>query len=272
MNPPAPVDLAQELLALSESASTKAERTRHRLLASAATLLCDLPFSHMRPVDLAEHAGVSRALLYHHFNDIADLVTQLMLAFEQRLDQDLPDTKPTPNRRDYPSLVRYLSWLLSMARRNRGIMRLIYIHADQVPGLEVIVDRLFQKTAHALGEAVIPPAGLAMNAKVRLASGYMIGGSFNDLIRRMLQPTQDPLLSPASSQDLYEVVQLAAILRYREIHGADPSAKDIRSAARSFDSSIFADQAKTAPAKTPPLRRSGAPQRLRRMVSKAASG
>jgi len=162
MNSPAPFDLAQEFLALSESAATKAERTRLRLLASAATLLGDLPFSQMRPIDLAAHAGVSRALLYHHFTDMADLVTQLMEAFAQRVDRDLPDTKPTPGRRDYASLVRYLGWLLSVAQHNRGILRLVYFHADQLPGLDRAQIRRWYNGYNWTGTSVYNPFDLLL--------------------------------------------------------------------------------------------------------------
>ncbi len=260
---------ADELREQAVLAPTKVERTKLTLLASAATLLDDRPFAQMRPADLAEHAQMSRAVIYHRFTDLPALVAELMTAFEQRVTLDLSLMAPSRKKFDYENLVHYLAWTLNTFMRNRGLMRLLLSHADQVPGVDVVVERTLLAFNQVLGDAATAPKGIKWNPGKRLVVGYMIGGGVSDVLRRMLQPGHDQLEAPRSATDMFELVELMAVIRHREMHGADPSQAEIRSVAKGFDISAFdlalSDLRPNAP---PPAPHRQAMQRLRRMAAK----
>lgn len=263
--------LVDELREQASAAPTKVERTRLTLMASAAALLDSRPFAQVRPADLAEHAQMSRAVIYHRFADLPALVAELMVAFEHRVTLDLSSMTMRRKGFDYETLVHYLSWTLNAFMRNRGIMRLLLSHADQVPGVDVVVERTLLAFNRLLGEAAEPPKGMRWSQANRLVVGYMIGGGVSDVLRRMLQPGHDELSAPRTPAEMLELVQLMAVIRHREMHGCDPSPQEIRSVGKAFDLSVFdaalADvQASTEVTTAVPQ----AMQRLRRMASKAA--
>jgi len=268
MPPTSAFRLADELLAQSAEAETKAERTRLKLLASAATLLDDATFMQIRPADLAAHADVSRALIYHRFTDLAGLVTELMAAFEQRVVRDLSAIAVEHKRFDYASLVHTLAWTFSTFMRNRGIMRLLLSHADQVPGVDAIVERTLHAFNKVLGDAVTAPAAMPLSRRARLVVGYIIGGGVSDLLRRMLHPGHDQLPMPRSPAEMFEVVQLMAMIRHREMNGCDPTAKEIRAIVKSFDLSIFEHYPSHAGVALSDQYPAQAMQRLRLMAAK----
>jgi AcrR family transcriptional regulator len=264
--------LVDELREQASAAPTKVERTRLTLMASAAVLLDGRPFAQIRPADLAAHAQMSRAVIYHRFTDLPALVAELMETFERRVTLDLSAMAPRAKGFDYPTLVHYLSWTLNTFMRNRGIMRLLLSHADQVPGVDVVVERTLLAFNRVLGDAAEPPKGKKWSRANRLVVGYMIGGGVSDVLRRMLQPGHDELTAPRTPAEMLELVQLMAVIRHREMHGCDPTPEAIRTAGRSFDLSVFAPalgevQASTLPSAPMPL----AMQRLRRMASKGAT-
>lgn len=261
--------LADELRDQATVAPTKVERTKLTLLASAATLLDDRPFAQMRPADLAEHAQMSRAVIYHRFADLPALVAELMAAFEQRVTLDLSLMAPRRRKFDYATLVNYLAWTLNTFMRNRGLMRLLLSHADQVPGVEVVVERTLLAFNHVLGDAAAAPKGMRWSPANRLVVGYMIGGGVSDVLRRMLQPGHDQLQVPRTPADMFELVELMAVVRHREMHGADPSPAEIASVAKAFDLSAFDPSlAELRPGAAPPAPQRQAMQRLRRMAAK----
>lgn len=266
--PPFAIDMARELSAQSDAADSKAERTRLRLLASAAALLDTLPLTQMRPTDLAEHAGVSRGLIYHHFKDMADLVTQLMLVFEQRLVGDLLSIMPDHSHADYRSMVNYLAWTLHAFQHNLGLMRLLLTHADSVSGVEAIVERILHAFNQRLGDAILPPEGLEWTDSERLQAGYLVGGGVSDLLWRILRPGHHGIPMPQTADAMFDLVQLMALMRHREIHGCDPTKAEILGVAEAFDRSIFADcmQQAPLPESASTARRPSAP-RLRRMAA-----
>jgi len=262
--------LADELRDQAAVAPTKVERTKLTLLSSAATLLDDRPFAQVRPSDLAEHAQMSRAVIYHRFADLPALVAELMTAFEHRVTLDLSHMAPRRKKFDYETLVHYLAWTLNTFMRNRGIMRLLLSHADQVPGVDVVVERTLLAFNQVLGDAAEAPKGLKWNPRSRLVVGYMIGGGVSDVLRRMLQPGNDQLDAPRSAAEMFELVELMAVVRHREMHGADPSATEIRSVAKAFDLSAFERSlSDMRPAGLPAAPQRQAMQRLRRMAAKA---
>ena len=261
--------LADELRDQAAVAPTKVERTKLTLLASAAILLDDRPFAQVRPADLAEHAQMSRAVIYHRFADLPALVAELMTAFEHRVTLDLSHMAPRRKKFDYETLVHYLAWTLNTFMRNRGIMRLLLSHADQVPGVDVVVERTLLAFNQVLGDASAAPKGIKWSPGKRLVVGYMIGGGVSDVLRRMLQPGHDQLEAPRSAVDMFELVELMAVVRHREMHGVDPSPGEIRLVAKTFDISTF-DRALAdlQPAALPPALHRQAMQRLRRMAAK----
>lgn len=263
--------LADELRLQSATAETKAERTRLTLLASAAALLDDLPFMQMRPADLAAHADVSRALIYHRFTDLAALVTEVMEVFERRLTLDLASMAPRRTRFDYDYLVRYLAWTLSIFMRNRGLMRLLLSDADQVPGVGPIVDRILHAFNKILGDAATAPEGIRWGSNSRLVVGYLIGGGVSDLLRRMLHPGHDQLLAPQSATEMFELVQTMALVRHREMHGSDPTLKEIRAVAKAFDLGAFESCLPADSSAAPVVPHRQSMQRLRRMAAKASA-
>ena len=267
---PLPFNLTQELFELSAGADNKADRTRLRLLASAAELLNEMPFTQMRPADLAERAEVSRALIYHHFADLPDLVTHLMGAFHRRLLVDLLRLAPGRDHDDYASIVRYLAWTLAVFMNNRGIMQLLFVHADQVPGVGAIVEDILHASNKGLGASMKPPAGLTWGGDDQLVAGYIIGGGVSDLLRRMLIPGHDQLPAPKSVAELFGVVQVMAVVRHREVHARDPSTAELKAVAQGFDRSVFDGcDFEIRESSSTPSRPASMP-RLRRMANKDA--
>ena len=260
--------LADELLAQSAVAETRVERTRLKLLASAATLLDEVPFMQIRPADLAAHADVSRALIYHRFTDLAGLVTELMAAFELRVVKDLKTIATEQKKFNYESLVESLAWTFSAFMRNRGIMRLLLSHADQVPGVDAIVERTLHAFNKVLGDSVVSPSSIPLNPRSRLIVGYIIGGGVSDLLRRMLNQGHDHLPVPQTKTEMFEIVQLMAFVRHREMNGRDPTAKEIRDVVRSFDLKVFQSYPTYTGSITSDPYPTHAMQRLRLMAAK----
>jgi AcrR family transcriptional regulator len=262
--------LADDLTALAEAADTKAERTRLRLLASAAALLDDVPFAQLRPSDLADHAELSRPLIYHYFTDLGTLVTELVETFGQRLARMVASVPPSKVAYGYEAIVAHLAWLVRMYLHNRGLMRLMYTLADQLPGVKVTIDEITFLFNKSLGDHVDAPPGLHFGADERLLAGYMIGGGFDDLLRQLFQHRHDRLPAPRTAQQLFDLVQLMAALRHRQVHGSDPSPKEIRAVAKAFDLRLFDGclPKRAAPSTMQPRRPSMT--RLRRMVAKGS--
>ena len=263
--------LADELLAQSAVAETKVERTRLKLLASAATLLDEVPFMQIRPADLAAHADVSRGLIYHRFTDLVGLVTELMAAFEIRVVRDLNTIATEHKKFDYGSLIESLAWTFSAFMRNRGIMRLLLSHADQVPGVDAIVERTLHAFNRVLGDSVVSPSSIPLSARSRLIVGYIIGGGVSDLLRRMLHPGHDHLPMPQTKAEMFEVVQLMAFVRHREINGCDPTAKEVRAVAKNFDLKVFESYPTYSETIISDPYPTQAMQRLRLMAAKTSS-
>lgn len=271
MTAPKSFCLAEEFRSRSEAAETKAERTRQRLLAEATAMLDDVPFPLLRPADLAERAGISRGLIYHHFADLPALVTEIVEEFERRTQAGIATVRPLLGQGRYRDLVVYISWVLAVVLRNRGVMRLLLMPNDHLPEAKAIFDRVDFAMYRMVGDAVDAPSCLRFGARERLMIGYMFAGGFNTLLRELFVYPNERLPTFRSQAELFELVQLVATMRHRQLHAKDPSAREVASAAASFDPRVF-DGCVDPRLNSTPTRDGRRPSmpRLRRMSAKAA--
>jgi AcrR family transcriptional regulator len=270
MSFPESFSIAQSYRDAESAADTKSERTRLRLLAVAADMLDHVPFPQLRPGDVAKRAALSRGLIYHYFEDLAELVTQVADDFT-RLNAEGMARMPIDDKHfGYPEIVGYLSWILAVAVRNRGVMRLMHTQSDQLPRARAALDRFLFDVNQRLGAYTDAPHGLAFGPDERLLAGYMIGGGFNSLLRELFVHPNPRLPRFESEQALFELVQLAATLRHRQVHATDPLSEQVRAVASAFDLGFFTPclQATARPA---PQARPASMPRLRRMAAKAGS-
>lgn len=232
--------LANEIQANSESAQLKkAESTRLRIMAATAKLLDTVPYAQLRAIDVAAEAKLSQGAMYRYFRDIPDLVTQVIELHEREICKQFPVSPSIKEGYDYPNIVKGLSWHLACYLRNRGLFRLMFTQADQLPGVMAINNRLSLALHEQLGKFVVPPPLPTFDKSSRILAGQLIGGSMDELYRQLFQSENSTLPIPNTTQALFNLVQLCSVLRYRLMHGRDPDPKTIRAVAREFDLSFF---------------------------------
>jgi len=274
MNPLITFRLADEFLAQAASATTKAERSRLGLLAAAADVLDDVPFPQLRPADLAAHAGISRSLIYHYYADLAELTTALVDSFSERVRAVLPTLPVNQGDYSYASILAYLAWTVSVVLRNRGVYRVMATQADQLPAVKAAYEQLLYIFNKDIGSHVDAPPVLRFGRTERLFAGYFVGGGFENLMRQVFVDGKEDMPPPRTSKALFEMVQLVAVLRNRQVHGCDPSEAEIRAAAADFDMRVFEGcfkAARSAPASAQASVRPASMPRLRRMANKVSA-
>jgi AcrR family transcriptional regulator len=256
--------LADDLEAAALAVASKSERTRLRLLAAGAALLDEVPFAKLRPAHLADHAEISRPLLYHYFSDLEQLVTCLAELFEQRVVglQSHMDASDRPY--DYPQIFGQLASIVRVYLRNRGLMQLMFAVGEQPLGVTAVSERVIFEFNKRLGQHTVPPPGLRFGAQEKLLAGYVIGGGIDELLRQLFQRPRGRLPVPEAPADLLRLVQMIAVLRYRQRHDADPPNEEVRVVAEGADANWFADCVPAGkPATTAGARRSSAPDKPR---------
>lgn len=73
-----------------EKNETRTHPTHDRLIASTQQLLNQYPISEITTEMVLVHSGVSRGSLYHHFNDMSDLLAKTLYAtFSELADQNI---------------------------------------------------------------------------------------------------------------------------------------------------------------------------------------
>lgn len=232
--------LADEIRAQSEAPGLKkAESTRLRIMATTAGLLDAVAYPQLRAIDVAGEARLSQGAMYRYFRDIQDLVTQVIGLLEQNIYQRFPVAPPPKTGYDYPSIVKGLAWHLACYLRNRGLFRVLSTQADQMPGVMVISHRLASALHEQLGQFMAPVPLPAFDKDSRLLAGQLIGGSMDELYRQLFQYGNSTLPIPTTPQELFDLVQLCSVLRYRLMNGRDPELKTIRAVGREFDVSFF---------------------------------
>ena len=232
--------LADELQQQLASADLKkSDRTRLRIMAAAAALLDTIPYPQLRGIDVTSEAELSQGSMYRYFRDIPDLVTQLIEMHEKAICGEFPSPAQEKAGYDYPRIVKVLCWLMSCYLRNRGLFRVMYTQADQLPGVKAAIDRSTLMLHEQLGDFIDAPPVLPFNKGARLLAGQLVGGAMDDLLRQLFQNENSNLPIPRTPDALFNLVQLCAILRHRLLHGCDPDPKVIRAVAREFDLSFF---------------------------------
>ena len=265
--------LADEFLTQAARATTKAERSRLGLLAAAADVLDYVPFPQLRPADLAAHAGISRSLIYHYYADLAQLTVALVDSFSERLRAAMPTLTVNQGDYSYASILSYLAWTVSLVLRNRGVYRVMVTQADQLPAVKATYKQLLYVLHKNVGSHVDAPPVLHFGDTERLFAGYFVGGGFENLMRQVFVDGKEDMPPPRTSKALFEMVQLVAVLRNRQVHGCDPSEAEIRAAAADFDMRVFEGcfkAARSAPAPAQASVRPASMPRLRRMANKVS--
>lgn len=231
--------LAEDYLRASEAALEKSERTRLRVLGSTVALLDRSTSTDLLPAELAQHVGVSRTLLYHHFTDLNGLLGTIVGDFEKRNVEFFKHLPPDHTRFDYPWLVGYVAWVTAVAVRNLGVMRLMHTRTDRLPAVNDTFQRLLFEMNRALGAHIQAPAGVQFSGRDRLLIGYMAAGGFNYLLRDLFVFPNSYLPRIESKEALFDLVKLVAGFRYRLIHGDGPPADDVRQIDEQFALSFF---------------------------------
>ena len=125
-----PLAFADHLEMVSEG-KMKGERTRARIMIAACKLLDAIPPSEIKVSNVCKHARIAHGTFYIYFNDVRQLLSELLLDFVDHLQNmmkvashDNPDGAIRGATRIYGQLFR----------SNAGLMKCLLYHQDGFPG------------------------------------------------------------------------------------------------------------------------------------------
>jgi AcrR family transcriptional regulator len=129
------------------------EERRAQLVAAAARSFVQAGFAATSLDDVASAAGVTKAIIYRHFESKHDLYLAVLLDTRRRIRDHVPDPQLDPGT---------VAELALAAREAPDGFRLLYRHARREPEFAGYVDELDTSAAHAaearLRERVPDPA------------------------------------------------------------------------------------------------------------------
>ncbi len=267
MHFPASFCLADDYMAASIASANKSERTRLRILGLTTALLSEVPFADLAARELAQHAGVARTLIYHYFTDLAGLATEIANDYQRRSVESIGQLAVTQGHYSYADIIGYLSWILAVAMRNRGPMRLMHVHREQLPKVAEIFGHFLFNLNKSVGDTVDAPTNIAYGAPERLITGIIISGGFDSVIRELFVFPNSLLPMIKTTRELFELVQVLAIFRHRAVHGRDPTQAETDAVVEAFDLSFFEPSLSAIQSASLQLSKAPAPPIRKRMMS-----
>jgi len=181
--------------------STAARRrlltTRERassILEAAATVFAERGYDGSTVDDVAAAAGVSKLIVYRHFNSKRELYLAILEQLRERLAEVRPPASPPTTadpRAAIEQAIATLSAEFTVARRYPDAYRLLHRHAVHEPDFAEYVAGL-TATSHARAEGML--AGVA-DPTVRVWMGRLVSRTVNEAFLEWLDvgdPSRDP--------------------------------------------------------------------------------
>jgi AcrR family transcriptional regulator len=150
------------------------DERRRRLLELGARLFTEHAYDELSMAQIAKHAGISKALLYHYFpSKEAYFVATLEEKAAELQERTLPDPSLPPLEQLSASLDAYLRWIEENASSYDKMIR----SAGAVPEVRQLVDRVRAATAQRIVDGLTQgkPATPALRTVVRGWLGFIDG-------------------------------------------------------------------------------------------------
>lgn len=168
---PEPTAARRRLLTTRERASS--------ILQAAATVFAERGYDGSTVDDVAAEAGVSKLIVYRHFNSKRELYLAILEQLRERLAEVRPPASP-PSASDprgaIDQAIATLTAEFAVARQYPDAYRLLYRHAVHEPDFAEYVDGL-TATSNARAEAMLASVG---DATVRVWMGRLVSRTVNE--------------------------------------------------------------------------------------------
>ncbi|MCX7619581.1 MAG: TetR/AcrR family transcriptional regulator [Acidimicrobiales bacterium] len=130
------------------------EERQASILAAAARAFARAGFAATSMEDVAAEAGVTRLILYRHFESKEDLYRSVLTRVSDRLEQEFIGLLKRPERRQRGFITRSI---LTVAREDPDSFRLLMVHAHREPNFAEYASQRHQQ-ALVIADAMIADA------------------------------------------------------------------------------------------------------------------
>lgn len=204
-----------ELLAVTRPAQRKGERTRARILESAAAIMAKDGVHNLKVLDVCSAAHISAGTFYNHFSDRDAMCEEVLLRVIDSLTDDI---LVGGNQTDdpFPAILetntRYIQLFVSAGPLNRAVQQL-------VDGSDRVRDAWRASNARIAGQIAAGAArrtGLAPDLTAAFAAQAMLDG-----VLMQYFAWEDDSVRDAFG-DVDELAYRVSVLWYRLLYRADP--------------------------------------------------
>lgn len=201
--------------------TVKGTQTRESLKQAAANALERVPFHQLRVADVTKEAGVATGLYYHYFEDLTELICEVLEDFIVRFE-DLDSIELGIHREDwYGRLYAHIRVVVEACAEQPGLMRCLVEVSNDSPQLADLWRKSFDRRLKLLlphMPHLFP--GADWSETDGLFMTYALGG-IGDLFFKELFIQQLPELR-ARSASIDEISELISAIYYRALFLENP--------------------------------------------------
>lgn len=206
----------------------KGERTKFRLMKSAAELLNERPFSEIRNLDISEHAGVAAGVVNSHFKDKRELAVALLTFYMEQLKCEFSryNTEQDEEEDIYIKLFDTIHYVMCCAKNNLGLWRLLLNELNEHPELAKLYHKSIEYWSGYLAKQIPNQhCGKKTTQKDKTLMAILLGGMLDDAMRFYFY--SDSVISQYS---MGKVAEMICTLRYSAIFGEYPKPASVKKA------------------------------------------
>ena len=140
---------------MSEPAYTRLEvdERRRQLLEAGTELFTSHSYGELSMAQIARHAGISKALLYHYFPSKRDF---FVATLERAAEELRARTEPDPSRSPFEQLSASLDGYLGLIEENPASYEKLMESATTVPEVSELIDSVREATAQRILQGLVP--------------------------------------------------------------------------------------------------------------------
>jgi len=207
----------------------KSERTRLKLMSSAASELMRLTFKQLRIDDVSTNAGVSRSLAYHYFNDKSEIVSAVVGEYVSEFTKRRPI--PGAYSDPYHRVLAGNYYYIGTHFMNAGVMQVLTSHDEDFPNMLASYNKValdwHERISHSLSDSF---CGKLLADDEKLLIACSLGGMADEILRQINILGHRKLKRFARKSELINLSEILSLLWYRSIYGKNPSKKSIAAA------------------------------------------
>lgn len=147
--------------------ATKGERTRDRIVAAAARLLCSGGYHQLRIADIAREAEVASGSIYQYFENKTEITIVVLREFLDRIEQLLLG-KPLSG--DYAADIRETNLrYVRLFMENAGLMRCLRLLGEEIPEVGEMTAKTYAEWRRRLARNLVRWSGATPAEEKRVA-------------------------------------------------------------------------------------------------------